>query len=36
MCCFIVMLESRINPKFLTLSENTISCIPTMIDDGKQ
>ena len=29
-------LESRINPKFLTLSENRISCVPTMIDDGKQ
>ena len=35
-CCFIVMLESRINPKFLTLPENTISCVLTMIDDGKQ
>ena len=29
-------LESRIKPKFLTLSENRISCVPTMIDDGKQ
>ena len=29
-------LESRINPKFLTLSENRISCVPTMTDDGKQ
>ena len=29
-------LESRINPTFLTLSENTIPCEPTMIDDGKQ
>ena len=30
------LLESRINPKFLTLSENTISCVPTMTDFGKQ
>ena len=29
-------LESRTNPKLLTLSENRISCVPTMIDDGKQ
>ena len=29
-------LESRINPRFLILSENRISCVPTMIDDGKQ
>ena len=36
MCCFIVRLEARINPKFLTLSENRISCVLTMIDDGKQ
>ena len=29
-------LESRINPRFLTLPENRISCVLTMIDDGKQ
>ena len=29
-------LESRINAKFLTLSQNTVSCVPTMTDDGKQ
>ena len=29
-------LESRINPRFLALSENRISCVPTMTDDGKQ
>ena len=28
-------LESRINPKFLTLSEKTVSCVLTMTDDGK-
>ena len=33
-CCFIVRLESRINPKFPTLSENRISRVPTLIDDG--
>ena len=26
----------RVKDKFLTLSENRISCVPTMIDDGKQ
>ena len=29
-------LESRRNPKFLVLSENTILCVPTMTDDSKQ
>ena len=29
-------LESRLNPTFLTLSENRISCVPTMIDDSRQ
>ena len=35
-CCFIVRLESRMNPKFLTFSENSIWSIPTLTDDGKQ
>ena len=29
-------LESKINPKFLTLSENTVWCVPTITVDGKQ
>ena len=32
-CCFIVKLESRMNPKFLTLFENAV---PTVTDDDKQ
>ena len=33
---FWLRVASRINSKFLTLSENTISCVLTMIDNGKQ
>ena len=29
-------LEPRINPKFLTLAEKTVSYVLTMTDDGKQ